>query len=396
MSVTALRPNVTAAPAARATTTTVPAPLWAAAIASTCVIVGLLWDISWHRTIGRDAFLTPAHVAIYLGAVIAGIACGTLALIQTFAGGRAARAETVGFWGFRAPLGAWVCIWGSFAMLTSAPFDNWWHDAYGLDVEILSPPHTVLGLGMIGIEIGAMLMVLAHQNREGDRSGPLRWIYLYCAGIALLMAATMVWEYTGFANSMHSALFYRVAAIALPVLMIAPARAGKVRGSATVVAAVYMGLTLAMAWILPRFHAIPRLAPVYNPVTDMQPPTFPLWLILPALAFDLLLARGPRRDALLAPLMGIAFVLILLVAQWPFADFLLSPAARNPVFVADHWSYSSTLGPWRYRYWDLDVGAHGAWSALRFWTGIGIACLIATWTSWIGLKWGRWMRDVRR
>ena len=54
--------------------------------------------------------------------------------------------------------------------------------------------------------------------------------------------------------------------------MIAPARAGKVRGSATVVAAVYMGLTLAMAWILPRFHAIPRLAPVYNPVTDMQPP----------------------------------------------------------------------------------------------------------------------------
>ena len=89
MSVTALRPNVTAAPAARATTTTVPAPLWAAAIASTCVIVGLLWDISWHRTIGRDAFLTPAHVAIYLGAVIAGIACGTLALIQTFAGGRA-------------------------------------------------------------------------------------------------------------------------------------------------------------------------------------------------------------------------------------------------------------------------------------------------------------------
>jgi hypothetical protein len=29
-------------------------------------IIGLLWDISWHRTIGRDAFLTPAHLAITL------------------------------------------------------------------------------------------------------------------------------------------------------------------------------------------------------------------------------------------------------------------------------------------------------------------------------------------
>src|SRR5438093_1343572 len=110
------------------------------------------------------------------------------------------RAASVGFWGFRGPLGAWLCIWGSFAMLTSAPFDNWWHTAYGLDVEILSPPHTVLGLGMIAIEIGAMLLVLAHQNRAGGASSALGWLYIYCAGIALLMAATIAWEYTGFPN----------------------------------------------------------------------------------------------------------------------------------------------------------------------------------------------------
>ena len=33
-------------------------------------------------------------------------------------------------------------------MLTSAPFDNWWHNAYGLDVKIVSPPHTLLILGI--------------------------------------------------------------------------------------------------------------------------------------------------------------------------------------------------------------------------------------------------------
>ena len=29
-------------------------------------------------------------------------------------------------------------------MIVSAPFDNWWHNAYGLDVRIISHPHMVL------------------------------------------------------------------------------------------------------------------------------------------------------------------------------------------------------------------------------------------------------------
>jgi hypothetical protein len=33
---------------------------------------------------------------------------------------------------------------GGFALITSAPFDNWWHSAYSLDVKIVSPPHTLL------------------------------------------------------------------------------------------------------------------------------------------------------------------------------------------------------------------------------------------------------------
>ncbi len=395
MTLSVARPRAPANAAAVIPAGRVPWVLTAVTLASTSVIVGLLWDISWHRTIGRDAFLTPAHVAIYMGAFIAGIACGALALKTTFSGHEADRSIAVRFWGFRAPLGAWVCIWGSFAMLTSAPFDNWWHNAYGLDVQILSPPHAVLGIGMIGIEIGAMLMVLAYQNRSGESGGPLPWMYVYCAGIALLMAATIVWEYTGFANTMHSALFYRVSAIALPAFLIGPARASKLCWPATAVALVYMSLTLAMAWILPLFPATPRLAPIYNPVTVFQPPTFPLLLVGPAIVFDGLLRRR-THDALLAILLGASFALVLLALQWPFADFLLSPAARNRIFVADHWTYSSTLGPWRYRYWDLDVDAQGAWSAAKFWSGFALAAFIAMGVSWIGLGWGRWMKSVLR
>jgi hypothetical protein len=375
----------------------VPWTLAAVTLAATCIILGLLWDISWHRTIGRDTFLTPAHVAIYLGAVIAGVTCGALALRTTFAGDPAARAISVGFWGFRAPLGAWVCIWGSFAMLTSAPFDNWWHNAYGLDVQILSPPHTLLGVGMIAIQIGAMLMVLAHQNRTAASGGPLSRLFVYCAGIALLMMATIVWEYTGFANDMHGSLFYKVAALSLPAFLLAPARASRMRWPATRVALVYMGLTLFMAWTLPLVPATARLAPVYNPPTHLLPPTFPLLLFVPALAFDLLLPRLAHwREWQQAVVLGMAFVLTLLAVQWPFAVFLLSPAARNAFFVADRWDYSSLLGPWRYRWWSLDRNAAGGWDALGFWSGIGVAVLLAGVSAWWGLVRGRWMRGVQR
>jgi hypothetical protein len=50
-------------------------------------------------------------------------------------------------------------------MIMSAPFDDWWHNAYGLDVRIISPPHTLLASGMIGLQLGAGLMALGAQNR---------------------------------------------------------------------------------------------------------------------------------------------------------------------------------------------------------------------------------------
>src|SRR6185295_4523887 len=171
-------------------TAAVPWFLYAVLFASTSVLVGVLWDISWHQSIGRDTFWTPAHLAIYLGGIVAGLTCGTLALRTTFAGTPEERGTTVRFWGFSAPLGAWVSIWGTFAMLTSAPFDDWWHNTYGLDVKILSPPHALLASGIGAIQVGAMLMILAWQNRAGtDRR--LARLFLLAAGLQLLNASVL-------------------------------------------------------------------------------------------------------------------------------------------------------------------------------------------------------------
>src|SRR5213596_3241687 len=72
--------------------------LVATLLGSTSIALGLLWDISWHATIGRDTFWTPAHMAIYLGGALAGAACGWLVLKTTFAGTPEQRAAGVSFW----------------------------------------------------------------------------------------------------------------------------------------------------------------------------------------------------------------------------------------------------------------------------------------------------------
>ena len=55
-------------------TARIPWYLWCCALAVTSVTIGGQWDVSWHRSIGRDTFWTPAHLAIYLCGVLAGIA----------------------------------------------------------------------------------------------------------------------------------------------------------------------------------------------------------------------------------------------------------------------------------------------------------------------------------
>src|SRR4051794_13664825 len=146
--------------------------LWFGALAVTSASIGGAWDVSWHRSIGRDTFWTPAHLAIQACGVMAAIICGYLMLGNTFGRNEEQRAASVKVLGFRAPLGAFIAAWGGIAMITSAPFDNWWHSAYGLDVKIVSPPHTLLILGIRAVSIGILFLILAAMNRAMSDDSP--------------------------------------------------------------------------------------------------------------------------------------------------------------------------------------------------------------------------------
>src|SRR5438094_7280012 len=161
-----------------------------------CLPIGMLWDISHHSTIGRDTFWTPAHILIQLGGIVPALLFAAIALKTTFRGTGQARDASVSFSGLRAPLGVCVTIWGALAMMTSAPFDDWWRNRYGLDVKIVSPPHAVLGLGMFSVGMGVLLFVFSAQNRapgeDRTRSG---WICALAVGVLIALWGDFTTEF---------------------------------------------------------------------------------------------------------------------------------------------------------------------------------------------------------
>ena len=375
----------------------IPWYLWCAALAVTSVTIGAHWDVSWHRSIGRDSFWTPAHMAIYACGVLAGICCGYLILTTTFRRPPQLVASSVGVLGFRGPLGAFLAAWGGIAMLTSAPFDNWWHNAYGLDVKIVSPPHTVLMIGIWAVCIGSLFLIVAAMNRAAGNPAQaaqfrqLQSLMLYISGLMLVLSMFFRMEYT-WDIYLHSASAYVAVALGTPLYFAAIHVCSRNRWAATWMTIIYTVFLIGLILILPLFPAEPKLGPVYQHVTQFIPPKFPLLLIVPALAIDLLLAKAEHwKPWLLALVAGPVFVLSFVAVQWPFASFLMSPHAANRFFGTAYVDYMMPS-------WAEDVRRqflnpeHGA----ELWKGLAMAMLYAVISAWLGLALGRWMKRIQR
>jgi hypothetical protein len=374
--------------------TRIPWYLWCAALAVTSSMIGARWDVSWHESIGRDTFWTPAHMAIYLCGVLAGVVCGYLILSATFWKSSTIAASSVHVMGFTGPLGAFLAAWGGVAMLTSAPFDNWWHNTYGLDVKIISPPHTLLMLGATAVEAGALLLILAVMNRAARQETSFRhlqWLLLYLFALVLLAVTFFCTEYTRDVL-LHSSIPYIAISIGVPFCYAAAWKASHHRWALTWITATYSAVTIGFILILPLFPAQPKLGPVYQPVTHFVPPPFPLLSLVPAVLLDSLWVRiGNRNRLLVAAASAPVFLLSLIAVEWPFAGFLMTKAAQNRFFAADYHPYA--VPPWSpsvTRHFVL-VG-HSA----RQFKGFALAAICAALCTWLGLALGDWMRKVQR
>lgn len=381
----------------------IPLYTFAVTLASLFTIIGIMWDISWHITIGRDAFLSPPHLLIYLGAIFGGLFSGIQVLWNTFAAPAQTKKTLVKIWGFfYSSLGALFCIWGAIAMLTSAPFDDWWHNAYGLDVVILSPPHSLLGLGMLFLQFGACVSTSKYLNKvEANTSANplhqkqrtiLRTLFVVAAASLLAMICVLATDYVD-RRLQRTGAFYEIAAIAILLFLPAFGRELRMKFGMTTIAIAYFFIIAITNWVLQIFPAVPKLGPILNPVTHLQSLQFPLLIFIPAIAMDLVLQKVKRGDWAKAALLSVVFVLLLMAVQYPFSGFLVeSPGARNWFFGSQAWYYGASPD-WEYRY-KFHPTEVEAWPQLL--KGVGIAVLLGFFISRLSLRWGKWLQGIQR
>jgi hypothetical protein len=256
----------------------------------------------------------------------------------------------------------------------------------------------VLMLGIWAVCLGALFLIVAAMNRAEAAAGPeseqfrhLQWLMIYLSGLLLVLSMFFRMEYT-WDVYLHSASAYIAATLGTPLYFAAIHVASRNRWAATWISAIYTVFVCALILILPLFPAEPKLGPVFQHVTQFIPPKFPVLLIVPAIAIDLLLTYAkdwkPWLTALIA---GPVFVLSLVAVQWPFASFLMSKAAENRFFGTAYHDFNMPST-------SMDVQRqflhpeHG----LVLWQGLFMAMLYAAAITWLGLALGRWMKKIQR
>src|SRR5947209_553176 len=133
--------------------------------------LGLAWDRQWHDWVGRDRFWIPPHIMLYTGIGAAGLVALAVVLIDTMRYHRKAVGadddSTIPvFRFFHGPLGFVLLGFGTLTDLIAAPFDNYWHELYGIDVTLWSPFHIMGTLGGILIGIGIIYVFASEAVHE--------------------------------------------------------------------------------------------------------------------------------------------------------------------------------------------------------------------------------------
>src|SRR5262249_50242562 len=156
-------------------------------------------------------------------------------------------------------------------------------------------------------------------------------LLLWAGSLLLSLLMMLGYEYLD-TTQMHTAIFYRVVGMIGSLVLIGVARASGHRWAATIIAACYTVLWSTAVWVFPLFPAEAKLGPVFTPETHMLPLNFPLLLLVPAIVVDLVVNHLVGRSKWLqASFAGISFLTAMLIVQWPFAYFLVSPLARNRI-----------------------------------------------------------------
>lgn len=244
-------------------------------------LFGVYWDDAWHTDRGRDDLFSPPHLSLY-----AGVAMVVAVVIWWAWQRRGDRAMAPG------PVG--LAVTGAMFTLASAPVDEWWHQAFGRDAVLWSPPHLAAVAGTIALGTGVAFIATA-------RTGVGDTLVGGAAGAAVIGAwQVLVLEYDTDVAQFSPLWYLPVMATGLSAAALTVQAAGshRVRWPATWAGVVF---TLAMAGV----HIGLDSAGFSTPVVP---------LVLPALV----VADLGRRMQWVMPLRTAVFVAALFAAYWPY------------------------------------------------------------------------------
>src|SRR5919107_2486625 len=131
-------------------------------------IGGSNWDIVWHGSKNVESFLTPPHAVIYSGV---GLTIGSLLfglaiygqIIKNKYNKKLFTLTDIFKISSSIPFALKLVFLGAILQITAGPFDFLWHSIFGFD-GLLSPPHSVLAIGMFLVSTGGMLDIFIFEN----------------------------------------------------------------------------------------------------------------------------------------------------------------------------------------------------------------------------------------
>ena len=184
--------------------------------------LGLSWDIQWHALVGRDRFWTPPHILIYLAVGGAGIISLFMVLVDTLryrhrAPGVNEKSTVRILRIFHAPSGFVICGLGPLICLIAAPFDNYWHQLYGIDINLWSPFHLMGALGGLLTGVGLVYVfaseaIIDRQARRHPRTvfglNGLEWGACILLSALLRLTLSALTQFPGFAVGPFEILTY--------------------------------------------------------------------------------------------------------------------------------------------------------------------------------------------
>ncbi|HUF32686.1 MAG TPA: hypothetical protein VMN58_05710 [Acidimicrobiales bacterium] len=159
---------------------------------------GFYTDVAYHVTYGRDDVLfTAPHTAIFAGLVIIASAplAGILVATQE-------RVDTPLRWGgLRVPWSTIPLGVLGIAAVTGFPVDELWHQQYGVDVTMWSPPHLVMILAASFSGLASWLVLVDAGVRPGRGTTPAhrRWargLHVVAAALTLQGLSSVQGEFS--------------------------------------------------------------------------------------------------------------------------------------------------------------------------------------------------------